>query len=118
MIRTFIERLFYGLYADELDNEEIMFYYDTLYENITLFADPRFKEDVDDHFYGLISGLCRAHELQGFKRGLSHAFRLAAECTAPSDLTTIQTKAEYEESYRSQMIRAARMRTENNRGGA
>jgi len=111
MIRTFIERLFYGLYAEEPDNEEVMFYYDTLYENIKLFADPKHTElIIENHFYGIICGLCRAQELQGFKKGLSHAFSLAAECTTPSDLTNAQSKVEYEELYWEQAKASKRMR--------
>ena len=112
MSKSSLENIYYKLFADERDSEEVMFYYDALYENIMLFADPKHKDDVENHFYGIVCGLCRAEAVQGFKLGFAHAIQLAVECTAPSALSRDQAKSEYEEMYKEQARRWERLRAD------
>jgi len=113
MLRTIIEEIYYAHYADEHDGDNVKYYYEKLYEDIALFAHPKHKvNDVENHFYGIICGLCRESELQAFKRGLQFALKLSAECAAPppAELSELEAKNRYEKIYKEQAEVAERMK--------
>ena len=110
MIRTFVEEIYHAHYSDEPSNEEVLFYYNKLHEDIKLFAAPQHKDEVEGHFYGIICGLCRASELKAFKHGLTHALKLAAECSTPSDLSAMEARNDYREMYREEAKRSEELR--------
>ena len=107
MDKSLIEEIYYSHYEDEPDNEEVLFYYNALYDDLKLFAAPQYKDEVEGHFYGLICGLTRSSEVQAFKRGLAYALRLSAECSiSPSDFTKAQTEDNYRRVYKEESERS------------
>ena len=107
----FLDSLDYKLHEDMADNEEVEFYWDKLFEDIKLFAAPQHDGgDIEDHFYGVAAGLCNAEKMQGFRRGLTFALRLFAECSTAPDLTRSQARDEYKKFYKEQAEKAEQMK--------
>ena len=68
---NFLESVYYDLYENVPDSSEVQFYWDILFKDIELYADPAHKGKTEEHFYGIVCRFGAAERMQGFKRGIS-----------------------------------------------
>lgn len=98
MATTFLGQIYRLLYDDEERiNNESDYLWRLLFERIDQYANPAFDaEDVSSHFFKILRPLYRAVEIEGFKRGVSLAMRLAVETLYTPEKSKDEIEREYE----------------------
>ena len=90
------EKLFFGVYDDIPHNPEEEFYFDKLFESIRSIAGTEHTEfSVTSHFENIVEPMSRAIRMQGFKLGLSLAFKLMLETNGVHEKAISKVEDEY-----------------------
>ena len=107
---SYLEDLYYKYCEDEPNNEEGIFYYERIYEDIKLFARPELVDDVEDHFIDLLLGHSIADSKQAFKRGFRLAAHFMSECMDAYTENKKTAESRYNSSYSNDVARHDRLK--------
>ena len=88
MLKTFLEKIYMELYAEEEDGQAALFYWEKVFEVIEKYIDPKYdKGYVSNTLYDALAPYGREQEMIGFKRGLTHAMKLTVETMSIPETT-------------------------------
>ena len=99
MLGTILDSIHHKMFTDSdlPDDAGITFYWDTFFKDIETYCAPEFdKNELSDHFYDIVCGLCGAEGAQAFRRGAALGLGLVIEALGPPTRTRQEVRDDYE----------------------